>query len=1222
VDVDTDNLRLTFDLKHGTLRSVQLAEDERENKAFVWENRRPLLFGAVIEAPGWDGLSDLGPGKRIKGRYVPGRFEAREKPGRVEFVGDGALEFPRGDSIRFRLCMEMAEGSRFIRTRLALSAKGRFKDRYIREIGLALPLALNVRKRVVQAGDQGLLWDTRHRYQFHTRLWWFLSQPEHNWWRHFYADQRSDHDYLLWRGEDTETAPLEVFRGRELPGWMTMYDEGGGVLFGYRGLAARAPKCLYANASGGGEAVVYLHAPTHAAISPKDPRAKQSLFSGEHEIGWLFFGSGQASERPEQEAARVWGFPDLAAPVEPRARDWAGEETEEWRAPAAAAGEMPYVFGGLPLPRGAVTSPEQARLFVRGVETAAQTRPLAFWPDGSIKWVDLVFPLRPGKVDRVTGRGAGDEAHFEVSLRRGASTPCVLRFGKKVSAGTREGIRVERSGEAISLDTGALKLRLSRGERWLESAVLGGAEMVRNDGRAQAYVDFLRPKEYVAGTTHPHGKLDPGPVRIDKIELEEAGPLRAVVRLEGYARATEPARVILRLEVFAGRSFVRLFHTVEFLHKDPRTAFVRRMGIRLPLALSKAGRRMTAGGQRGPVSATGLTRLELRQTSHASYEARVVRAKSALPETIDGGLRSHGWLDLAASRGGVAVMHRDMWQEFPKALSTDVADPAVSLEFWPASAPLMDVRRYSNYPHRAQGETAPEDPFWVRDVYYKNDPFVGISKTHEAMLFFHGPETTPERVDSVAADLNDRPLVYAGWEGYARTKVVLPQTAPDDPGHARSVANMRHVADWWLFHQKIWGWYGMWNHGDVQHRFRHGYGWILSPDSLEKMLKLPVSERGPLDVRLPPWESRQDYFTPHDWAFDNGRWGWSNTEGLLNLFMSNEYLRTGRRDLFFFMEALARHSRDVDARHDGKYFGKGTRHGVQHWSCGDHEERQTTFTEQRYYYLLTGDRRTFEWNERLTRDWYLKEPCSYAASHAGRSYGLFCRWEWTGDPELGDILRRYLHAFAQPDEISINPLVEFPSAKVVEAVTRKSDDRVLRPKGVFSSFFHNFGGMHALLEYFELTGDAKVKRAIIGTARRHLDEPEHLRYPCRKAIAFAARYAGDPRPFRRALIEWATGVGWRTACQQVTANPAHWTGPTSFLFGKHMGDKFWWADAHYVMGALDVTPPLPPELEAERLFLENRPPEPPSRAPRGSWQSEYDRPEFAEYIREPFNRST
>lgn len=241
------------------------------------------------------------------------------------------------------------------------------------------------------------------------------------------------------------------------------------------------------------------------------------------------------------------------------------------------------------------------------------------------------------------------------------------------------------------------------------------------------------------------------------------------------------------------------------------------------------------------------------------------------------------------------------------------------------------------------------------------------------------------------------------------------------------------------------------------------------------------------------------------------------------------------------------------------------------------------------------------------------------ASHAARTYGLFTRWEWTGDAKMGDLVKRYLHVFALPEGIGINPLVEFPSAKMLQAWTQKTDERVFRPKGVLASFFHNFGAMHAILEYYYLTGDTKLKKAIIETARRNLSKPWHERYPYHKAIAFAARHAADPKPFRACLREWATGIGWRQAFQQVTENRAHWTGPTSFFAGDSMGEKFWYADAHYVMGALDAEPVLPPAFEAERRFLEDRPTEVQPRLPRESWQSEYDRPEFAEYIREPFS---
>ena len=59
---------------------------------------------------------------------------------------------------------------------------------------------------------------------------------------------------------------------------------------------------------------------------------------------------------------------------------------------------MPVVEGcqpitvGVPLPRGQVTEPCWARVLGReGQPTAADCRPLAWWPDGSVKWLLVEF---------------------------------------------------------------------------------------------------------------------------------------------------------------------------------------------------------------------------------------------------------------------------------------------------------------------------------------------------------------------------------------------------------------------------------------------------------------------------------------------------------------------------------------------------------------------------------------------------------------------------------------------------------------------------------------------------------------------------------------------------------------------------------------------------------------------------------------------------------------
>jgi hypothetical protein len=389
----------------------------------------------------------------------------------------------------------------------------------------------------------------------------------------------------------------------------------------------------------------------------------------------------------------------------------------------------------------------------------------------------------------------------------------------------------------------------------------------------------------------------------------------------------------------------------------------------------------------------------------------------------------------------------------------------------------------------------------------------------------------------------------------------------------------------------------------VRHLFRSGYGRIYPPDDLSKLLAMPKAER--TREKVASFRQIQDYFPQNDWAADNGRWGWGNTEGLPGLFMSMEYLRTGRRDLFFFVEANARHSRDVDARHAGMWFGAGTRHGVQHWSDGNHEERQTTFTEQRFHYLLTGEPRTCEWNRDLSERHYLKGQLKTHAAHSGRSYGLLTRWEITGDPALGETLRNYMHAFAQPEGVAIEPVVAFPEGQLKGKAEGLHDGNM---------FFHSFGAGHALLEYWYLTGDEQVRQAMLKTAEVAFQkDPGGL---LRKVVAFAARHADDGSRFRQAMAAWAAQRGHRHVFQQVTANRAHWTGETAVLVGSVPGAWFWLNDAGYFASALEREPEVTKEIEASIRPIEERPAAAAPRTPRGSWQSEYDRPEFAEYFKE------
>jgi len=1196
--VDTGVAQFAFASKgHGGIGWAKVGD-----KYLARNNMTPPLFASLMENETYDGLTDFVPDARhLAAAYKLLSFEHKQDGDAIEVTTEAELSWPGGDRVTVVLTWATEAGSPHVAVTAKLSRHGEFTKRFIREIGLQLPLALNFRKRIIQGGDQGWQFDTRHYYQFHVDTRGHLmTEPEHNWWRYFMVEQDSPTHFRAWRSESAGTASLTAQHGHQTPGWIAAYDQQGGALWAYRDMYRRPAKAVAMDAADSGLARIYLHPPTAPALVATE--AERSILHGEHRMDWVWFAGDPMFVQPTRTLANAWGQETLASdpPARPRLVD-----IDLWDADTATNERIPMITGGLPLPRSAVDQPDQVRLFDGGREVPLQTRALAYWPDRSIKWLLLVFPLDGhGGLACQPGAGEGESVEFDVTLRQDGRKRFRLAYGKQVHKGNVESMLTAKHQDGtVRVDTGPLAFAITTGERWLSSLRLNGREVLRQpSSQPLTFVDFLRSKDYVVNTTHPRGTPDPGVFCAEEIELEENGPLRAVVRVEGMTTSKEPQRMILRLEAYAGRSYVRLFHSVEFLHKDPRDAFVQSMGLCLPLNLDPKASCVAVGAEDGPKEVGHAAKTGLRQSSHVNYSVWQQADREGFPSDVEQGQRCRGWLSLADEKGGCTVVVRNMWQEHPKEIVADPESGEVRVGLWPDSAPLMDVRRYSNYPHPSQGESARHASSWVDKSYYPNDPFVGISKTNELLLYFHNAEVSTEQIDAVAADFQSPGLVYVSPEWYASLGIALSFPAPDGDRFPVMDANLERVTDFWLFHQKIWAWYGMWDYGDVMHKFGPGgYGRILPPDEIARLLKLPAEERHNLNVTS---KGINDYRAQQDWCFDNGRWGWGNTEGLPGLFLQMQYLRTGRRDIYRAVEAMARHTRDVDMRHDGMWFGKGTRHGVQHWSDGNHEERQTTHTEWRFYSYLSGDLRCRDFAKQLTERHYTATPIRIHAAHSGRLYGLLTRWEMTGDPGLGETLKRYVHCFTTPDGIDISPSVKFPEA------TRVGEPREVNGE---SMFFHAFAAMHALLEYYELTRDPELKDALIRMADHYVAQTRR-NYTFRKVVNFAAKHADDPTPYRRALDEWLNSSENYHLFHLTTDTPKNWTGPTALLRPGVSGLWFWLGDAHYLMAALDREP-QPTEAQTA-AFAEMNKHGSPQGFSRESWQSEYDRPDLAEYLRD------
>ena len=305
-------------------------------------------------------------GSRQGGQIVQARLSP-EHEGRREAVLDMG---PAGSwTVTVRLRHEAGE---IVRLETDAVMTGRAKaGEALSRLSIGLPLALEPRKRVVQAGENGLTWQTRSVYQFHTeesslRL---MSEPDTNIWSVFRSDWQPGDTYTLTRWESARTSPLVLHRGSGFPGWLAIYDRKGGVVIAVDESGYKLPLALEAGMDAGGRVAFDLLPPSADPLVLADTKAsprlhgswKLKVFSGEPDQAGLGLARAVTTmEKPAPNRAR----PSASLPV----------------------------FGGVPIAAGLLGANDQVELRdSSGSLVAAQTAPLAFWPDGSVKWLETVF---------------------------------------------------------------------------------------------------------------------------------------------------------------------------------------------------------------------------------------------------------------------------------------------------------------------------------------------------------------------------------------------------------------------------------------------------------------------------------------------------------------------------------------------------------------------------------------------------------------------------------------------------------------------------------------------------------------------------------------------------------------------------------------------------------------------------------------------------------------
>jgi hypothetical protein len=729
--------------------------------------------------------------------------------------------------------------------------------------------------------------------------------------------------------------------------------------------------------------------------------------------------------RAEEKAAAA--VPAPRAPISPGAAEL------RW-----LDGSAPKLFSGatwgVPWPAGKCAA--DASFMVRGAGGGSplpmQSWPLAYWPDGSLKWTGHALPAD-------------------------ASVPDHLELAPGTGPAPAHALTTSESDDSITIDTGVMQCTIAKSGAVLVPVLRReGREIARNGRLVCLHADR---------SAFDASRIATFAGEIGKIALEQSGPVRAVVKIEGRHREVgkvnaspgsgNPAEragwlsFVVRLYFYAGGETFRVLHTL--IHDgDEQKDFIRGLGIRftVPMRGELHDRHVRFSGQEDGLFAeavrglTGLRRDPGKDVKAAQLAGRATPPVATWPKTVSARLQyvpafsdwtlfqsssdgfeirkrtKEGFTWISAARGtragglgyvgtpegGLAFGIRNFWQSHPAQLdirgaATDAAE--VTAWLWAPEAGAMDLRGF----HDGMGMDTYEKQLEGLEITYEDyepgfDRPIGVARTSE--LFFTVCTATPERaaLAQLAGNVRTPPVLVATPEYMNTCGVFGGLWTPVD----RSTSAKRELEDKldWFFdfyvkQQDERRWYGYWNYGDVMHSYD--------------------ADR-------------------HEWKYDIGGFAWDNSELSTDLWLWLYFLRTGRADAFRFAEAMTRHTGEVDVHHVGRFAPLGSRHNVLHWGCSAKQLRISNAANRRYYYYLTADERvgdlmreqidaaralaTVQANRKVAQDLVTAEDPNATEVYAGfgTDWGSLAaawltEWERTGDPKIRDQIKACMETIAR-----------------------------------------------------------------------------------------------------------------------------------------------------------------------------------------------------------------
>ncbi len=557
-----------------------------------------------------------------------------------------------------------------------------------------------------------------------------------------------------------------------------------------------------------------------------------------------------------------------------------------------------------------------------------QTWPMAYWPDGSIKWM-----------------GAG------FSEMKGIPAPEVELTDDATDAYAS---MIEETSDTVVIDTNKLRMSLNKsGSVCIESVTMESSTLV-NNGRLMGVVETYEETSTCRITRQYSLESE-----IHQVIVEQDGPIRSVVKVDGCHRIEGDQEEVLpfslRIIAYRQSEQVEIKHTLIYDLKET-AFFIKGIGMTFEMPLKGANYnkqvkfagdtgmftencrwlstriknysdvfRQQVEGEQFPTEEEAdyvqdmavWNHYKLRQKTSDTYEIVKRTGKDCSYITCDHGKRSKGSLCVRDEEKGILIGVKDFWQKGPMMLEVDglASDKGtIQVWFWSPDEDPMDMRHYDTTTHVLSSYEGAKK--------LDATPY-GIANTHEIRLIGVNRQVDDGTLFGMSQEIQTVPRLQCLLERYHKSKALgiysMKATAEvSSPKRKDIEEQLEKIIDFYIQEVEQRKWYGCWNYGDVMHTYDQ--------------------------VR-------------HKWRYDIGGYAWQNTELAPNIWLWFSYLRSGDARIFRMAEAMTRHTSEVDMYHKGPYKGLGSRHNVSHWGCGAKEPRIAMAGLHRFYYYLTCDER-------------------------------------------------------------------------------------------------------------------------------------------------------------------------------------------------------------------------------------------------------------------------